>query len=77
VEIHFGCHDRERLDEYLKPNDGQCTGCWHSIHQLVDFQTWECEKVTLRLSYHGELADGGRSCKEVRRKLKLHSGFDA
>ena len=29
--------------------------------------------MTLPLSSHGELADGGRSCKEARRKLKLHS----
>jgi len=30
--------------------------------------------MTLPLSSHGELADGGRSCKQACRKLKLHSG---
>jgi hypothetical protein len=45
-----------------------------SIPQLVDSQTWECDKVSVSLSSHGELGDGGRSCKEARRKLKLYSG---
>jgi len=48
-----------------------------SIPQLVDLQTWVCDKVTVPLSSHGELADGGRSCKEARRKLKLHSGVNS
>ena len=30
-----------------------------SIHQLVDSQPWECDKVTIPLRSHGELADGG------------------
>jgi len=30
-------------------------------HQLVHLQRWECDNVTLPLSCHGELADGGRS----------------
>ena len=30
------------------------------FHQLVNLQPWECDKVTLLLSSHGELADGGR-----------------
>jgi len=38
---------------------------------------WECDNVTLPLSSHGELADGGRSCREVRRKLNLHSGVNS
>jgi len=47
------------------------------MHQLVNLQPWECDMVTLPLSSHGELADGGQSCKEARRKLKLHSGVNS
>jgi len=43
------------------------------FHQLVNSHPWECDKVTLPLSSHGELADGGRSCMEAHRRLKLHS----
>jgi hypothetical protein len=46
-------------------------------HQLANSQPWECDNVTLTLSCHGELADGGRSCSEARRKLKLHSGVNS
>jgi hypothetical protein len=44
-----------------------------SISQLVDWQTLERDKVTVSLSSHGELADGGQSSNEALRKLKLHS----
>jgi len=44
-----------------------------SIHQLVNSQLWKCDKVTLPFNSHAELADGGRSCREACRKLKLHS----
>jgi len=47
------------------------------FHQLVNSQLWECDKVTLPLSSHGEMADGGRLCMEARRKLKLHSGVNS
>jgi len=47
------------------------------FHQLVNSQPWDCDEVTLPLSCHGELADGGRSCMEARRKLKLHSGVNS
>jgi len=47
------------------------------IHRLVDSQTWECQKVTVPLSSNGQLADGGRMCREARQKLKLHSGVDS
>jgi len=30
-----------------------------SLHQLANSQLWECNNVTLSLSSHGELADGG------------------
>jgi hypothetical protein len=41
---------------------------------LVDSPLWECDNVTLPVSCHGDLADGGRSCSEGCRKLKLNSG---
>ena len=47
------------------------------FHQLVNSQPWECDKVTLPLSSHGELADGCRLCMEAHRKLKLHSGVNS
>jgi len=75
--IHFGGLDQARLDKYLEAVDGRCAGCRDSIHQLVESQTWECDMVKLPLSSHGELADGGRSCREASRKLKLHSGVNA
>jgi len=65
-----------RLDKYLKAVNGWCAGCSDSIHQLVDSQKWECDKVTLSLSSPGELADGSQSCRKARRKLKLHSGVN-
>jgi len=68
----LGGRDRARLDEYLEVLHGWRAGCWDSIKQLVNSQPWECENVTLLLSSHGELADGGRWCREVCRKLKLH-----
>jgi len=61
------------LDEDLEAVDGWRTGCRYSLHQLVNSQLWECDKVTLPLSSHGELAYSGRSYRESRRKLKLHS----
>jgi len=48
-----------------------------TIHQLVNLQLWECDNVTLPLSCQGELVDGSRSCREVRSKLKLHSGVNS
>jgi len=73
----LGGHDRARLDVYLEAVDGRRTWWWDSIHQLVNSQPWECDNETLPLSSHGELADGDRSCREVRRKLKLHSGVNS
>jgi len=72
----FGGRNRASLDEYWEAVDGRHAGCWDSVHQLFDSQPWECDKVTLSLSSHGDLADGGRSCREARRKLKLHSEVD-
>jgi len=70
-------HDGARSGEYLKAVDRRRAGCWDSIHQLVNSQPWKYDEVTLALSSHGELAGGGRSCREARRKLKLHSGVNS
>jgi len=48
-----------------------------SIHQLLNLKQWECDKVTIHFSSHGDLADGSRLCREARRKLKLHSGVNS
>jgi len=74
--IYFGGRERVRLERYLEAVERQCTGCFNSIHQLVDSQTRECAKLSLLLSAHGELADGSRSCREACGKLKLHSGVN-
>jgi len=47
------------------------------FHQLGNSQPGECAKATIPLSSHRELANGGRSCMEARRKLKLHSGVNS
>ena len=57
--IHFGGRDRARLDKYFESVDGRSAVYWEGIHQLVEFQLWQCDKLTLPLSAHGELADGG------------------
>jgi hypothetical protein len=74
--IHFGGGRSARLEEYLEPVNGQRAGCCDCLDHLVDLQTWECNKVTNPLSSHGKQAEGGRSCKEVYRKLMLHSGVN-
>jgi len=61
------------LDKYWMAVNGQHAGCWDYFHQLVHLQPWECDKVTLPVSSHGELADCSRSCWEARQKLKLPS----
>jgi hypothetical protein len=48
-----------------------------SFHYSVNLQSLGCDNVTLPLSPHGELADGGRLCREACRKLKLHSGVNS
>jgi len=73
----LGGRDQARLDGYLEAVDGRRAGCWDSMHQLVNSQPWECDKVSLLMSSHGELADEGRSCREARQKHKLHSGVNS
>jgi hypothetical protein len=50
---YWGKLGREAVDAWL-------TRCCDSIYQLVNSQLWECDKLTLPLSSHGELADGGQ-----------------
>ena len=70
----LGGHDRASLEKYLEAVNRRRTRCWDSIHELVESQLWECDEVTLPLTYHGELAGGCRACMEARWELKLHSG---
>jgi len=72
-----GGRNRASLDMYWAVVNGQRAGCCDSFHQLVNSQPWECDKVTCPLSCHGELAGGGRSCREARRKLKLRLGVNS
>ena len=69
----LGGHDQATLDEYLEAVDRGHTRCWVSMHQLVNLRPWECDKATVPLSSHGELAYGGQSCREAPLKWKLHS----
>jgi len=62
--------------EYLAVVNGRCTGCRDCIHQVVNFQLWECDEMTLPLTSHGELAGGSQSCRKACQKLKLHSGVN-
>jgi len=85
----LGGRDRATLDIHLEAViERDWTSTWRRsmdsapvaetvFHQLVNSQPLECDKVTLPLSSHGELADGGRSYMEARRKLKLHSGVNS
>ena len=65
-------YDRVRSEEYLEAVDRRRVGCWDSIHQLINLQSWEYDEVISPFSLHGELAGGARSCTEACRKLKLH-----
>jgi len=52
----LGRHHQARVEEYLEAVNRRHTGCWHSIHPLVNSQPWECDEVTLPLSSHGGMA---------------------
>jgi len=82
------CTWRPRLSEFgytlvgwdrarLEADNGWPAKHRDSIHQLADSQPWDCDKVNSPLSSDGELAEGGRSGREARRKLKLHSGVNS
>jgi len=44
---------------------------------FINSQPWECDKATVPLSSHGELAEGCRSCRTVSRKVKQNSGVNS
>jgi hypothetical protein len=71
-----GCYGVSR-DEYLQAVDGRHAGCCDSIHPLVNLQWWECHKVSLPVSSHGELADCGQLCRDVRWRLEPHAGVNS
>jgi len=75
----LGAHDDANLEAII---ERVWTGTWRQsmdgspgaeTHSSVNSQPWDCDEVTVPLSSHGELADGGRSCREEHQKLKLHS----
>jgi hypothetical protein len=55
----LGGYDRARLDKDLEAVNGWRATCYDSVHQLVNSQLGEFDDVTISLSLHGELADGG------------------
>jgi len=65
----LGGGDQARLDMYLDVGGGRHVRCCDTIDQFDSSQPWECDKATSSLSSHGELADGGRSCRDGRWKL--------
>jgi len=48
-----------------------------SIHQLVNSQPWECDKVTLPVKLIRRTGWWRSIGREVRRKLKRHSGVNS
>jgi len=77
LDIHLeAVIERDWTSTWRRSMDG-APGAETVFHQLVNSQPWGCDNVTLPLSSHGELADGGRSCMEARRKLKPHSGVNS
>jgi len=74
LEIHFGGCDRARLDEYLEVVDGRSAECWDFIYQLVVSQAGEWVNVSFPMNLLWRTAGWWWICREVHRKLKLHSG---
>jgi len=65
---------RQQLTEFGDAVGGsRWTACRDSIHQLVNSQLWECDKVTLPLKLLWRTGWWGSISREVHRKLKLHS----
>jgi len=74
-------YNRGRLEECLEVIDleavnGRCACGWNSIHQLVNSKPWECDEVTLPLKLLWRTGWWQSICREVHRKLKLHSGVN-
>jgi hypothetical protein len=74
--VEHRVYHQERMKECLEKVDTRRAGCCDSMHQLVNSQPWECDKLTWHLSSHVELAGGGGSWREAHRKLKLPAGFN-
>jgi len=75
-------YDRARLEEYLEVVDLEAVGgrrarCWDSIHRLLNSKPWECDKVTSPLKLLWRTGWWRWSGREVRRKLKQHSGVNS
>jgi len=75
-------YDGARLKEYLEEFDLEAVGrrrarCWDSIHRLVNSKPWECDEVTLPLKLLWRTGWWRWIGREVRRKLKLHSGVNS
>jgi len=56
---------------------GRWTARRDSIHQIVNSQPWECDKVTLPLKLLWRTGWWRSIGREVRRKLKIHSGVNS
>ena len=35
--------------------NGGCTGFWECIDQLINMRAWDCDKMTVPVSFDGEL----------------------
>jgi len=80
-DAHAVGYDRGRWEEYLEvvdleAVDGRRARCWDSIHRLVNSKPWECNEVTLPMKLLWRTGWWQSICREVRRKLKLHSGVN-
>ena len=75
-------YDQGRFEEYMAVVDVEavywrCTRCWDSIHRLVNSKPWEYDEMTLPWKLLYRTGWSQSICREVRRKLKLHSGVNS
>ena len=75
-------YDRGRLEEYwevvdLEEVNGRRARCWDSIRWLVNSKPWECDEVTLPSKLLWRPGWWQSICREIRRRLKLHSGVNS
>jgi len=71
-----------RLEEYLEvvdlqAVDGRRARSCDTIYQLVNSKPWECDEVTLPLKLLWRTGWWQSIGREVRQKLKLHSGVNS
>jgi hypothetical protein len=58
--------------------DEDWTSSWRpSIDGALGTKTVSIRLFTPPLSSHGKLANGGQSCRESHKQLKLHSGVNS